>query len=69
MAYLLIEIYFFYDEIFFLDEFYVWNNKKNGGIYSWFDKNKDGELNQVQTIKLRLVLRLLSLIKVDVIIR
>ena len=44
MAYLLIEIYFFYDEIFFLDEFHVWNNKKNGAIYSWFDKNKDGEL-------------------------
>ena len=41
---MLIEVYFFYDEIWFLDEFYVWNNKSNGSCYSWFEKNKDGEL-------------------------
>ena len=43
-AYLIIEIYWFYDEIFFLDEFYVWNNKKNGAIYSWFDRGKEPSL-------------------------
>ena len=37
----IIEIYLAYEEIYFLDEFYVWNNEKNGGIYSWFDKGKD----------------------------
>ena len=26
---------------FFLDEFFIWNNEKNGGIYSWFDRGKD----------------------------
>ena len=34
-------MYDFYDEIFFLDEFYVWNNGKNGAIYSWFEKGKN----------------------------
>ena len=41
MAYVIIDIYLEYEEIYFLDEFYVWNNEKNGGIYSWFDKGKD----------------------------
>ena len=31
----------FYDEVFFLDEFYVWNNVKNGAIYSWFERGKN----------------------------
>ena len=34
-------MYFIYEEIYFLDEFYVWNNHKAGPIYSWFDKGKD----------------------------
>ena len=24
-----------------MDEFFVWNNEKNGGIYSWFDRGKN----------------------------
>ena len=39
-------MYMFYDEIYFLDEFYVWNNHKNGAIYSWFERGKNqAELN------------------------
>lgn len=38
---IIIEMYMVYDEIFFLDEFFVWNNEKNGAIYSWFDRGKD----------------------------
>ena len=34
-------MYSYFEEIFFLDEFYVWNNGKNGGIYSWFDRGKN----------------------------
>ena len=34
-------MYLNYDDIWFIDEFYIWNNEKNGGIYSWFDKGKD----------------------------
>ena len=41
MAIMIIEMYSTYDEIFFLDEFFIWNNEKNGGIYSWFDRGKD----------------------------
>ena len=41
MGFIIIEMYLNYEEIYFLDEFYVWNNEKNGGIYSWFDKGKD----------------------------
>ena len=37
-AYLIIELYMKFDEIFFLDEFYLWNNKKNGTNYSWFER-------------------------------
>ena len=33
-------MYYFYDEIWFLDECYVWNNTKNGKVYSWVDKNE-----------------------------
>ena len=38
VAYMIIELYVLYEEIFFLDEFYLWNNKKNGVNYSWFEK-------------------------------
>ena len=41
IGFVIIELYLEYEEIYFLDEFYVWNNEKNGGIYSWFDKGKD----------------------------
>ena len=41
MAIMIIEMYSTYDEFFFLDEFFIWNNEKNGGIYSWFDRGKD----------------------------
>ena len=41
MSFVIIELYLTYDEIYFIDEFYIWNNEKNGGIYSWFDKGKD----------------------------
>ena len=41
MAIMIIEMYSTYDEIFFLDEFFIWNNEKNGGIYSWFARGKD----------------------------
>ena len=41
MTCVIIELYLEYQEIYFLDEFYIWNNEKNGGIYSWFDKGKD----------------------------
>ena len=41
IGYVIIEIYREYEEIYFLDEFYVWNNEKNGSIYSWFDKGKN----------------------------
>ena len=34
-------MYINYEYIWFIDEFYIWNNEKNGGIYSWFDKGKD----------------------------
>ena len=48
MALVIIEMYLTYDEIIFLDEFYLWNNEKNGGIYSWFDKGKnDASLNNL----------------------
>ena len=40
----IIEMYYFYEEVFFLDEFYVWSNKKNGCVYSWFEKGKENEL-------------------------
>ena len=33
-------MYCFYEEIFFLDEFFVWNNHKNGNLWSWYDINK-----------------------------
>ena len=33
----------FFEEIFYVDEFYVWNNKKNGNIYSWFDKGSNSD--------------------------
>ena len=29
-----------YEEIFFLDEAYIWNNKKNGAVYTWANKNE-----------------------------
>ena len=41
MGFVIIELYQNYDEIFFLDEFYIWNNEKNGSIYSWFDQGED----------------------------
>ena len=41
MGMAIIEMYTAFEEIYFIDEFYVWNNHKNGGIYSWFDKEKD----------------------------
>lgn len=45
MAFVIIEMYNIYEEIYFMDEFFVWNNEKNGGIYSWFDRGKnDAEL-------------------------
>ena len=42
---MIIELYSFCEEIFFVDEFYVWNNHKNGGIYSWFDKTEIATLD------------------------
>ena len=41
MAMMIIEMYDTYEEIYFLDECFIWNNAKNGGIYSWFDIGKD----------------------------
>lgn len=41
MGFVICEIYVYYEEIYFIDEFYIWNNEKNGGIYSWFDRGKD----------------------------
>ena len=38
VSYLIIETYIKFEEIFFLDEFYMWNNKKNGSNYSWFER-------------------------------
>ena len=38
---LMIELYINYEEIFFIDAFYIWNNTKNGKIWSWFDKSKN----------------------------
>ena len=34
-------MYFRFPEIYFIDEFYAWNNHKNGPIYSWFDIGKN----------------------------
>lgn len=34
-----IEMLSFYKEIWSIDEFFIWNNEKNSGIYSWFDRN------------------------------
>ena len=34
-------MYTFYEELWFIDECYIWNNSKNGQVYSWFEKNKE----------------------------
>ena len=34
-------MYTFYEELWFIDECYIWNNAKNGSVYSWYDKNKE----------------------------
>lgn len=41
MGCVICEMYMNYEEIYFIDEFYIWNNQKNSGIYSWFDRGKD----------------------------
>ena len=35
---MIIELYMKFEEIFFLDEFYLLNNKKNGSNYSWVER-------------------------------
>ena len=53
VSYCIIELYKNYEEIFFLDECYIWNNKKNGTIYTWANKNEraflyDETINQIK---------------------
>ena len=49
VAYVMIEMLTFYDEVEFLDEFFVWNNEKNGKFYSWFFKNEEAYMEQPNT--------------------
>ena len=40
MSFVIIELYLTYDEIYFIDEFYVWNNEKNGEYIHGLTKEK-----------------------------
>ena len=48
MGFVIIELYTNYDELWIIDEFYIWNNQKNGGIYSWFDQGKDDAYLEIE---------------------
>ena len=37
------EMFYHYEEVVFMDEFYIWNNSKNGATYGWFEKGSWGD--------------------------